>query len=104
VAGKPEASPDRRGRALEEITPKPPAEGCKRAKISPAIGFHGLRHTYSSLVVMNSAPLLVVAKNLGHTVSGEKRKAPGSYATSRAETVRLPAELWGSGRGSPADL
>ena len=39
------------------------AEACSRAKIEPAISFHGLRHTYASLAVMNNAPLLVVARN-----------------------------------------
>jgi integrase len=37
-----------------------------RAKIKPAISFHGLRHTWASLAVMNDVPLMVVAKNLGH--------------------------------------
>jgi integrase len=39
---------------------------CERAKISPPIEFHGLRHTWASLAVMNGTPLMVVAKNLGH--------------------------------------
>jgi integrase len=39
---------------------------CARAKITPAINFHGLRHTWASLAVMNGMPLMVVAKNLGH--------------------------------------
>lgn len=30
------------------------------------ITFHGLRHTWASLAVMNGVPLLVVAKDLGH--------------------------------------
>ncbi len=42
------------------------AAACERAKISPAIGFHGLRHSWASLAVMAGVPLLVVAKNLGH--------------------------------------
>jgi integrase len=42
------------------------AAACKRAKIAPAIGFHGLRHTYATLAVKNGAPLHVIAKNLGH--------------------------------------
>jgi integrase len=40
---------------------------CAIAKISPPIGFHQLRHTWASLAVMNGAPLMVVAKNLGHS-------------------------------------
>ena len=41
-------------------------EACTRAKITPPIGFHQLRHTWASLAVMNGVPLLVVARNLGH--------------------------------------
>ena len=39
----------------------------KRAKISPPINFHGLRHTWASHAVMNGMPLMVVARNLGHS-------------------------------------
>jgi integrase len=45
---------------------RPVAEAVAQAKIKPAIGFHGLRHTWASHAVMNGTPLLVVAKNLGH--------------------------------------
>ena len=45
---------------------RPMIEACKNAKITPAISFHGLRHTLASLAVMNGVPLLVVAKTLGH--------------------------------------
>lgn len=45
---------------------RPMAEACERAKIKPAIGFHGLRHTWASLAVMNGMPMMVVARNLGH--------------------------------------
>jgi integrase len=38
----------------------------KRAGIDPPISFHGLRHAYCSLCVMNNVPLVVLAKNLGH--------------------------------------
>jgi integrase len=45
---------------------RPMARACKRASITPKIGFHGLRHTYASLMVKSGAPLHVVALNLGH--------------------------------------
>jgi integrase len=45
---------------------RPMQEACERARITPRVGFHGLRHTWASLAVMNGVPLLVVAKNLGH--------------------------------------
>jgi integrase len=38
----------------------------ERAKITPSISFHGLRHTWASLAVMAGMPLMVVARNLGH--------------------------------------
>jgi integrase len=46
---------------------RPMAAAVKRAKISPPISFHGLRHTYASLAIMAATPLQVVATNLGHT-------------------------------------
>jgi integrase len=46
---------------------RPMAEACTNGEIKPAISFHILRHTWASLAVMNGTPLLVVAKNLGHT-------------------------------------
>jgi integrase len=45
---------------------RPMLDACARAKIAPAINFHGLRHTWASLAVMNGMPLMVVGKNLGH--------------------------------------
>jgi integrase len=36
------------------------------ARLEPPITFHGLRHTWASLAVMNGVPLQVAARNLGH--------------------------------------
>jgi integrase len=44
----------------------PMREAVTRAKIKPPISFHGLRHTWASLAVMNGTPLMIVARNLGH--------------------------------------
>jgi integrase len=41
-------------------------QACARARISPPVGIHAMRHTYCSHSIMNGAPLLVVARNLGH--------------------------------------
>ena len=46
---------------------RPMAEACRRAGIEPLASFHALRHTYASHSVMAGGPLLVVAKNLGHS-------------------------------------
>jgi integrase len=46
---------------------QPMAAACRRAGIVPAVSFHALRHTWASHAVMNGVPLLVVAKNLGHS-------------------------------------
>jgi integrase len=45
---------------------KPMYAACKRANIKP-IGFQQLRHTWASHAVMNGMPLMVVARNLGHS-------------------------------------
>jgi integrase len=54
------------GRWTKSQQSRPMAEAVRRAKITPPISFHGLRHTWASLAVMNGVPLMVVAKNLGH--------------------------------------
>jgi integrase len=45
------------------------ADACKRAGIVPPINFHALRHSFASLSVMAGAPLLVVARALGHSTT-----------------------------------
>lgn len=41
-------------------------DACKTAKITPAISFHILRHTYGSRLAMRGAPMGVIAQQLGH--------------------------------------
>ncbi len=69
---------------------------CARAKITPPISFHGLRHTYASLAVMRGLPLPVLAANLGHadTTITERHYAhlAPSYIT---EAIRAAAPTYG---------
>jgi integrase len=45
---------------------RPMADACRAGRIEPALTFHGLRHTFASLAIMNGTPLLNIAKNMGH--------------------------------------
>ena len=66
------------------------------AKIKPAISFHGLRHTWASLAVMNGMPLMVVARNLGHADTRMVEKHYGHLAPSYiADEVRKGAPKFG---------
>jgi integrase len=69
---------------------------CDRAKISPPITFHGLRHTWASLAVMGGVPLMVVAKNLGHTSTSMVEKFYGHMARSHVvDAIRAGAPRYG---------
>ena len=68
------------------------AEAVARAKITPAITFHGLRHTWASLAAMNGVPLMVVAKNLGHVDTRMVERHYGHLAPSFiADAIRAGA-------------
>ena len=71
---------------------RPMAEACRRAKIDPPINFHALRHTWASLATMNGVPLLIVAKNLGHSDTRMVEKHYGHLAPSYiADAIRAGA-------------
>jgi integrase len=55
------------GRWLKSHQHRPVQDACVRARIEPPASFHTMRHTWASLAVMNGVPLLVVARNLGHS-------------------------------------
>jgi integrase len=81
---------------LKSHQKRPMIEACKRAKISPPIGIHGLRHTWASLAVMNAVPLLVVARNLGHADTRMVEKHYGHMAPSFiADAIRAGAPRFG---------
>jgi integrase len=71
-------------------------QACAAAHIDPPICFHALRHTWASLSVMAGAPLMVVAKNLGHVDTKMVEKHYGHLAPSYvAEAVRKHAPRFG---------
>jgi integrase len=75
---------------------RPMLDAVHRAKIAPPIGFHGLRHTWASLSVMNGVPLMVVAKNLGHSDTRMVEKHYGHLAPSYiADAIREGAPRFG---------
>ena len=75
---------------------RPIAGANARAKIKPPINFHGLRHTWASHSVMNGVPLLVIAKNLGHTDTRMVEKHYGHMSPSHvADAIRAGAPKFG---------
>jgi integrase len=75
---------------------RPMVAACERAKIKPPINFYGLRHTWASLAVMNGAPLLVVAKNLGHSDTRMVERHYGHLAPSYiTDAIRAAAPRFG---------
>jgi len=75
---------------------RPMAEACMNGKIKPAISFHILRHTWASLAVMAGVPLLVVAKNLGHSDTRMVEKHYGHLAPSFiTDAIRAGAPRYG---------
>ena len=76
---------------------RPMADAVRRAKIKPAVSFHGIRHTWASHAVMNGMPLMVVARNLGHVDTRMVEKHYGHLAPSYvADTIRTSAPRFGS--------
>jgi len=75
---------------------RPTTEACKQAKVVPPASFHVLRHTWASLAVMNGAPLMVVARNLGHADTRMVERHYGHLAPSYvADEIRRAAPKFG---------
>src|SRR5262249_9556024 len=78
-------------------------EACARARIAPAVGYHQLRHTWASHAVMNGVPLIVIARNLGHTDTRMVEKHYGHLAPSyQAEAIRKGAPSFTFVAASPS--
>lgn len=77
---------------------RPMKLACIAAKIEPPIGIHQLRHTWASLSVMAGLPLLVVARNLGHSDTRMVEKHYGHLANSlwltASANMRPASALW----------
>ena len=80
---------------------RPMAEACRAARIEPAAGFHILRHTNASHLVMSGVPLNVVAHNLGHADTRMTERHYSHLAPSYiAETIRKFAPEYGTGEST----
>jgi integrase len=75
---------------------RPMRAACKRARISPPVGFHVLRHCYASLSAMAGMPMTVIARQLGHSTTRQTEK---NYAhlsrTFITDAVREAAPTFG---------
>jgi integrase len=67
----------------------PMRQACKLAKITPAVGFHCLRHTVASHLAMAGTPMLVIAHMLGHKSTRMVESTYGHLAPSYvSDTIR----------------
>jgi integrase len=84
------------GRWLKSHQTRPMKDACTNGAIDPPASFHVLRHTYASLMIMNGAPLMVVARNLGHADTRMVEKHYGHLAQSFiSDAIRAAAPRFG---------
>ena len=89
----------------ESACQRPLAAACKRAGIDPAISIHTLRHTWASLAVMAGVPLIVVARNLGHSDTRMVEKHYGHLAQSYVtDAIRRGAPRFGVASSNVKDI
>ena len=75
---------------------RPLKQACAAAKITPAVGFHILRHSYGSRLAMNAAPMAVIAQQLGHSDTRMTEKHYAHLSPSFvADTIRAAAPKLG---------
>ena len=83
---------------------RPMRAACARARITPPVSFHALRHTWASLAAMNGVPLMVVAKNLGHADTRMVEKHYGHLAPSYVvDAIRAGAPRF-AGTDTPSTI
>jgi integrase len=76
-------------------------QACRAANITPRAGFHIIRHTAASHMVMAGVPLNVVAHNLGHADTRMTEKHYAHLAPSYiSETIRRLAVDFGTAADS----
>lgn len=69
---------------------RPMREACRRAGITPAVGFHVLRHTHASILAMRAVPMAVIARQLGHSDTRMTEKHYAHLAPNYvADTIRV---------------
>jgi integrase len=81
-----------------DVNPGPTARKNSNARSpQPApISFHGLRHTYASLALMNGVPMQVVSENLGHADTRMVERHYGHLAPShKRDAIRAGAARFG---------
>jgi integrase len=79
-------------------------KACANARIDP-ITFHGLRHSYASLLIRNGTPLVYVASSLGHTSISMVEKHYGHIEKSHlAETIRANVPTFGFAKSNVATI
>jgi integrase len=76
---------------------RPLADACKRGSITPSIGFHVLRHSYASALVMAGVPLAVVGEQLGHSKGSPITARHYAHLSANyvADTVRAALPSFG---------
>jgi integrase len=89
------------GRWQKSHQTRPMAEACAAARIDPPASFHTLRHSYASLAIMGGAPLMVIARNLGHADTRMVEKHYGHMSTSYvADAIRAAVPNFGGESGN----
>jgi integrase len=84
---------------------RPVTAAVERAKISPPISIHALRHSYASLAIMNGTPLQVVARNLGHRDTRMVERHYGHMADSYLkDEIKKGAPVFGFKGGTVVAL